>query len=236
MKRTIILIALLSSLCSEGRAGQVHHALHVGAQVPLQYAVGYECRFTDRFAANIKTGILTYPYDDAILGIIQLFGVDDSLRSIIDKAFELGVIVGGGINYHITENNYVGAFGQWVHLHGGGTAGELAGAYFRRDVSPLKKPGYRTPLELTLQSDLYLFGILYGRRFRLRNPNLELALEFGVSKSFGSRSVFESNWPRLDATEKVRALYSNLSEDMKSAYRDYVYLPTIAFCLVWNLK
>jgi hypothetical protein len=79
-------------------------------------------------------------------------------------------------------------------------------------------------------------GILYGRRFSLRNPELELALEFGASKSFGSRSVLVSNRPRLDATEKVRALYSNLSEDMKSAYRDYVYLPTVAFCLVWNLK
>jgi hypothetical protein len=146
MKRTIIVIAIPSFLCSEGRAGQVHHALHVGTQVPLQYAVGHECRFADRFAANIKTGILAYPHDDAI------------------------------------------------------------------------------------------FGILHGRRFRLRNSSLELALEFGASESFGSRSVFESNRPRLDATEKVRALYAALSEDMKSAYHEYVCLPTIAFCLVWNLK
>ena len=218
---------------SESRA-EGRHSLFMGTQVPLQYTAGYEYRFVDRFSANFQAGILTHPYDEAILGIVQLFGVDDSLRSIIDEAFDLGVIVEGGIKYDFTENNYLGAFGRWVHLEGGGTAAELLGAYFKRDISPLRRSGYRAPLELTLQSDLYLFGILYGRRIRFSNPRFELALEFGVSKSFASTSAFESNRPHLDATDAVRALYAGLSKDMKSAYREYVYVPTINFFLVWK--
>jgi hypothetical protein len=228
-------IALLFITSIASHAQTSRHSFSIGTQVPLQYTIGYEYQVSDHFSAQAQGGLLTAPYDQVILSVMKSFGVDDSLKSLIEDAFKMGTIVAVGTKYHFNENHYIGIDGQWIQLNGGGVAADLASAYFGRDISPLRQGSNTIPLELTLQSTLYMAGITYGRRFHFANPSFEIAAEISISKCFSSNNSFSSNHPRLDGTQQVKKLYSDLDSDLNFSYSRYVYVPTLNVYFVWHL-
>jgi hypothetical protein len=221
--------------CNISSAQASRHSFSIGTQIPLQYTLGYEYQVSDHFSAQIQGGLLTSPYDQVILSVMKSLGVDDSLKNMINDAFKLGTIVGVVTKYHFNENHYIGITGEWVRLNGGDVAADLLSAYFGRDISPLKHGAYSSPLQLTMQSSLYLAGITYGRRFHFSNPAYEIAAEISVTKCFASTNSFSSNRPRLDGTQQVKLLYSELDSDLNSDYSRYVYVPTLNVYFIWHI-
>jgi hypothetical protein len=62
--------------------------LFIGTQVPLQFTLGYDYRFTNRFSSRIQAGLLTKPYEGLIVNSLEAFGMDKYLSRVIKKAFK----------------------------------------------------------------------------------------------------------------------------------------------------
>ena len=74
--------------------------ISLGTQIPLKYDLGFEYKFLPKFSSNLNFGILTKPYDAAILGIIQAFGLEEGYINMIGNAFKLGLVTDLGFRFH----------------------------------------------------------------------------------------------------------------------------------------
>jgi len=205
----------------------VRHYFKAGIEIPLQYAIQYEMRAGDRFSVNTQFGVLTNPHNDAILFTLESFGVDEKTIRLIENAFQFGLVVDLGGNYHFGKN-YVGVYGQWINLTAADTPFELVESYFGivLPVPPIV-PGF-TP-ELSLQSELFQLGLLYGRRFSFKNhPAIEIHTEFAVSKNLGSRSKLSSEDIEVDIVNQ------QVDNELDDVFSDYAYIPTINIFFVYQ--
>jgi hypothetical protein len=219
IKNNILLILFLSlSFKSYNQKAMIS----LGTQIPLKYDLGFEFKFLPKFSSNLNFGILTKPYDAAILGIIQAFGLEEGYINMIGNAFKLGLVTDLGFRFH-HKKNYFGIFGQHIYMFAQDTPNELVESFLDIDLDFYKKTkiGSKFDLDLTLQSVLYQVGILYGRRFELKNPKFEIRTEFAVSKNVYSKS-------KLFIEDKERTELSALIDaELKPIYMDYTYIPSI---------
>lgn len=125
-----------------------------------------------------------------------------------------------------------GFYGQLIRLNASNTSIELLSSYFNKDFSIL---GNMQSLELTLQSNLYQFGLLYGRSFQLNNPHFSFALEFGVSMNINSKNSFSSNRPYLDQTKPAKQLYSELDDELSMLFKQCVFISTVNLIFIYNI-
>ncbi len=210
------------------------HSIFVGTQIPLQYAVGYTYRFSDRFSARVQLGLLTKPYDRFIRGSMEAFGLKKELGRVIAKSFRGGTILGAGANYHFGKS-YVGLYGQYIQLRSGGvTPADALGIYFNRDFSSFDPQGLPV-FEFSMQSNLYPVGALYGRQFQLNNPRWRIDAELSLAKVITSASTFSSNRSAVDRTGLAKNLYRALDREVGEAYQQQGWLPTINVYLVYQL-
>jgi hypothetical protein len=210
---------------------QAQHSIKVGTQIPLQYAVQYDYQWNKHWSANAQVGVLTKPYDLVILDVLKAFGVDQSIVNVLTNAFNFGVISQVGTNYHFGKN-YVGVTGSWIHLQAADTPISAIQTAFNVNVSsyPVRpRQNAQTPIAMTLSSDLFNAGILYGRRFTFKNPKIELHTEFSFAKTLASSSYVESPQRSL---EKLSEL---IDTELKSDYSSYGYLPSINVFFVYKL-
>lgn len=185
-------------------------------------------------SANVQVGLLTKPYDGLIVNSLEAYGLDKYLGRVIKKAFRKGTILGVGGNYHF-GNNYVGLQAQYIHLRGGGiTPGDALSVYFKKDFSGFDLIGLPV-FVFDMQSNIFNLGTLYGHQFNMRNPNLFINAEAGLSKIIASKNTFSSNRPLIDQTAYAKNLYMELDQEMKKAYWKYGYIPTISLYLVYKL-
>ena len=244
MRKRLLLIGLLSGLLScTGAGAQPVLSLSLGTDAPLTYALGVDARWSPRFSTEARLHVLAPPYDRAILGIAEAFGLSDTLSRAIGAAFRVGVgaSVSGRYHFGAARRHGVRLMGQYLHLDGGNTAIDLLEASLGRDLSPLRapQPGSPPPLELALQVDLWLLGVYYSYDLPLGPDRSDrsrwfLRLEAGLAKVVGSTSTLASNRPRLDATRPIQALYSDLAAELRQAFADYGYAPTLNVHLGWR--
>ena len=216
-------------------AQNTNHFLKIGTQIPYQYNGGAEISVHPRMGVEGKLGILTAPYDKAILSITQWFGVDDTLKKLIDGAFKHGTIIELGANYHFKQH-YVGIFGQFVRLKAAATPVSIWNSFTGLDFAPLNPSGDAL-LQLTMKVNLYQLGVVYGHRFAFKNPRWELHTEVGVSKTIASKSILSSNRPRLDAKSEVQALYKEADDYLNDEiFIPYVIVPTLNVYVAYKLS
>ena len=148
---------------------------------------------------------------------------------MIKDAFRFGLVGEGGINYHF-RRNYVGTFVQVIALHGGDASTALVEDYFNTSINsyPTKMGRAQTNEKyLNLKSILYQAGILYGRRFPLKNKRFEIDAEFGMSANVSSKSELTSEVRNLATLSTV------VDKELASYYSKYAFVPslTVLFCL-----
>lgn len=209
---------------------QAQHSIKIGTQIPIQYAVQYDYQFHSKWSANLQGGVLTKPYDQAILSVLKSLGVEQDILNVLKSAFNFGVITQGGVNYHFNKN-YVGITGSWMHLQAADAPITAVEAAFGVSVAtyPIRpRQSLKTPTQLTLRSDLFNAGILYGRRFAFKNPRIELHTEFGFAKVIASESYVESE------QRSVESLSNLVNTELQTDYINYGYLPSINVFFVYR--
>jgi hypothetical protein len=202
-------------------------SIKVLAEVPIQFGLGYEGRLSNRFSVNLSTGLLTDPNSTIIVNVLKAMGTDEEIVLMIDHAFQFGVIGEVGVHYNFGRN-YVGTFFQGILLKGGDTPTALVEEYFGEDITkyPLKRNKTQsTEKTLHLKSTLYQAGLLYGRRFPLKNPHLEIDAEFEISADVGSKSSLSSD------DRDLSKLSAETDDELRYYYSHYAFVPslTIAF-------
>lgn len=227
----IVILLIIYTLSSKGYSQNNKHFLKTGIDFPLQYKIGYEFKPVRNFSAELQVGLLTKPYDDIILEVIEGFGTDEEFIEIINESFKFGGIFTIQPKFHFRKN-YTGIYGQLICLNASNTSVALLSSYFNKDFSIL---GDRQSLGLTLQTNLYQIGLLYGRYLQLNNSDFSLALEFGVSMNINSKNSFSSSRPYLDQTKPVRQLYSELDDELSTLYKQYAFIPTVNFVFIYYL-
>lgn len=206
----------------------------VGTQIPLQFTAGVGYRFRNRLSARAQAGFITKPYSGFIVDAMKAFGMDKQLARVIKKAFQRGTVIGIGPNYHFGKN-YVGVFGQYMHLKGGGiTPADALSVYFKKDFTQFDVLGLPT-FEFSMQSDMVNAGALFGHEFRLRNPTFSINGEVGLSKIMTSKNSFTSNRPLVDQTFFAQNLYKEIDQEMQDAYWKYGFIPTLNLYFVYHL-
>jgi hypothetical protein len=227
IKGSLISMCLLSFVSLQAQ----HSSLKLKIQVPVQFGIGYEGRLSKRFSFQASAGLLTQPNSTLIINTLDALGTDPQVVMMIKDAFQFGFVGEGGLNYNFGKN-YVGAFFQMIALHGGDAPTAIVEDYFNTDVSnyPARK-GRSASSEkyLHLKSTLYQAGLLYGRRFPLKNKRLEIDAEFGISANLGSQSKLSSDTRDLSALSKVA------NTELAGYYSDYAFVPSLTVCLVYKL-
>jgi hypothetical protein len=226
MKNIILIILITFSLGSL----LAQSSIKIGTQIPIQYALQYDYQFHPRWSGNVQAGVLTKPYDQVILSLLKSLGVAQEIVNVLTSAFNFGIITQVSANYHF-KKNYVCVTGSWLHLQAADAPVSAVETAFGVSVAsyPLRpRQIAKTPVTLTLSSDLYNVGILYGRRFIFKNPKIELHTEFSFAKVLGSSSYVES------PQRSVESLSAIVNNELKTDYLDYGYLPSINVFFVYK--
>jgi hypothetical protein len=206
----------------------------IGSQVPLQFTAGYGYRFSNRVSARVQAGFVTKPYSGFIVDAMEGFGLDKYLGRVIKKAFKSGTVLGIGPAYHFGKN-YVGVYGQYLHLRGSGiTLADALSVYFKKDFTEFDVTGLPV-FEFSMQSNMVNAGALFGRRFPLRNPRLSLNGEVSLSKIVASKNSFSSDRPLVDQTSFAKYIYAEIDTEMQKAYWKHGFIPTLNLYLVYQL-
>lgn len=208
-----------------------HSSLRVMAEVPVQFGLGYEARLSNHFSVALSAGVLTPPNSTLIIDVLKKLGTDEQITLMIKDAFKFGLVGEGGVNYHF-RRNYVGTFVQVIALHGGDAPTALVEDYFNTSINsyPTTKGRAQTNEKyLNLKSTLYQAGILYGRRFPLKNKRFEIDAEFGMSANVSSKSELTSEVRNLATLSTV------VDKELASYYSEYAFVPSLTVCFVYKL-
>ena len=244
MRFTLLLLSLLLSATLGLRAQETRHQLLLGTQFPLQMGLGYHYRISPSFSLRAQAGVLTSPYDDVVLGLMRRYGADERLTRIVESSFGLGGVGNVGLVYHRDRYRF-GIQGGYVGLHGQSPIPDLMLIYYgpeignlflerARQEAPEGTPGLET-VEVTAITELWTAGITGGRQFTFRNPRLGLLAEIGLTRSFRSTTAIQSNYEAFDQHPPIAYVYSDVKAQVKEAYRQYGWLPTVNVYLTYYL-
>jgi hypothetical protein len=198
--------------------------LQIGSQIPLNYSLGVEHEFGPKFSAAIHFGILTQPYDKAIMGILKSFGTDESLVNTIGDAFNIGYIVQTSLKFNF-HKSYIGLVPSYYYLRANDAPADAIESYYGITL-PF---GIGSKKTYTIKSNLYNIGLLYGHRFTLKNPHMEIRLELEVVKTAASSS---SLW---NDSEKLDKISEKVDNKLNGYYMTYGYLPSLNIYWVYKL-
>jgi len=230
VKSAVRLLAFLLIGFSQGAFAQ-RSSLKVIAEVPLNFGIGYEGQISKHFSAGGSVGVLTSPNSDLIITYLKFIGTDEELVLMIEDAFQLGIVGELNVNYNF-KRNYVGIFAQAIGAQAGDVSSELVEDYFGTSIEDYPLLNGATNLSeknLTVRTRLYQAGMLYGRRFPLKNKRLEIDVELGLSANIGSTSKFYSE----------NRDYSELNERfdvvLDDFYKAYAFIPSLGVTFVYKL-
>lgn len=190
-------------------------SVQVGTQFPLMYAVGYEYQFKNDISFNFQGGILTKPYDEIILTVLESYSDNKALMSTIGEAFKYGLIIQPTLKYHFSKN-YFGLYYSYFWLYAEDTPMDAFENYYGISL-PI---GIRQD-EMKLKSELLNIGLLYGRKFYFKNPSFQVWLELSLAKTCWSYSELTHEDYNLEN------LSNSVDEELNEYYMKYGYLPSI---------
>ena len=197
--------------------------VEAGTEIPLNYSIGIGYSLNENIQFNLRTGILTMPYDNLIISLLGRYATDESETNTIQDAFQFGVMAKAGINYKFS-NFYTGAFYSFWRLQATDIPTDLLNNYFDLNLPPMSYD----LIDYTLKSDLHNFGILIGKSFPLKE-GMAVGTEFSISKTFITKNELSNNFDEMTlATGYVHDILDPLL--MK-----YGFLPSINVFIRKNL-
>ncbi len=219
----VVLIFQTFILCAQ------KHSIKTLAEVPLQFGLGYEGFVSKHFSISIQGGVLTEPNSTLVINVLEKLGTTPEIIDIIEESFKFGLVGEAGANYNFGKN-YVGTFGQFINLRGRGSAPDPIEEYFDENFSlfPIRPGSDPDERQVSVRSSIIQVGILYGRRFPLKNEHLEIDAEFGVSKNVWSKSRLYSN--NRDLSE----MDDEVDEELDYYYSRYGYIPSLTVAFVYK--
>jgi hypothetical protein len=201
--------------------------LAIGNQIPLIYTIGYEHKLKQPFSLNMQVGLLTKPYDKAILSTLKLFGTDEAIINTIGDAFTYGLCLQPTFKYHY-KKNYFGVYYSYYNLNAKDAPIQAIESYYGFSI-PTRTS--RTERIFNLVSNLHNAGVMYGRRIAFKNLKLELRLEFAIAKTFASTSFLYGSSGFSNPT-----LNSLIDQKLGTYYLQYGYLPSFNVFFVYKFN
>lgn len=188
MKQLIIsLTILIGSL----NVSAQNFSLSAGTDIPYQHylAVNLELKKID---FSYRTGILTPPYSDAILDIINVLGTDDIYIDLLDASFDFGWTNSIGTYYKFGKKKdwYVGGEIRYDYL----TAADAPQSIIQTITGqPISLVSFLfSSVELKLGLKMLATGFRFGKSFTLSSNNKHhLKTEISGSKYILTQSVLE---------------------------------------------
>lgn len=232
MTKKCKMLPLFAMIISFYVASAQQRALKVIAEVPVQFGLGYEGKITNRLSFSLSAGIISQPNSTLIVNMLEELGTDQEIVLMIDDAFKFGILTELGVHYNF-KRNYIGSFIQVIDLHAGNAPTSIVENYFGTSISNYPTTRIRASSEekyLTLTSTLYQGGILYGRRFPLKNKRLEIDTEIGLSANIGSKSKLTSDERNLSA------LSETVNTELAGYYSTYAFIPSLTLSLAYKLS
>lgn len=224
-KHLLVVIFLLPSIILPAQK----HAVKALAEVPVQFGIGYEYFISKKFSLTAQGGVLSEPNSTMVIWVLEKVGTTPEIIDVIRDSFKFGLVGELGVNYNFGKN-YVGTYGQFINLRGKGTAPDPVEEYFDENFSdfPLKPGSDPDDRQVSVRSSLIQIGILYGRRFPLKNKHFEIDAEFGISKNIWSNSSLYSN------NRDLREMDDEVDEKLDYYYSRYGYIPSLNVAFVYK--
>lgn len=189
---------------------KVKHFIKLGTQIPFQYCGSYEMQFHKRFSASVGMGVILPPYDNAIIGIAKIAGLDKNIANLISDAFSFGFVMDTHGRYHFKKGYYTGLYLQSINLYANST--NISGINY----------------EVKIESNLTQFGILFGKNWNLKNKRYMIGTEVSISQNISSSSAIRS--PLFDLT----GLDDAFSNYTRPYFDKYALVPSIN--IYWVIK
>jgi hypothetical protein len=230
MNTKCVNIALLIMLLIPAAGLQAQHRIKVLAEVPVQFGAGYEVNVSKKISISVQGGVLTEPNSTLVINVLEKFGTSPEIVELIEDSFKFGLVGEAGAHYNFGRN-YAGAYSQFINLRGKGTAPDVVEEYFDENFSlfPIRPGSDPDDRQVSIRSSLMQVGILYGRRFPLKNEHFEIDAEFGISKNVWSKSrLYSENRDLSEMDDEV-------DETLEYYYSKYGYIPSLTVAFVYKL-
>jgi hypothetical protein len=198
-------------------------SLNLGTKVPLNYTLGFEQQLYPDLSLNIQAGILTKPYDQAIVEIMKTLGAEKALANTIGEAFTIGYNIQPSVKYYF-GNYYLGLSYAYYSLWAKDVSRESIEDYYGVPLPfrPLN------PNTFNMNSRLHNAGMYFGRSFSLDSPNWSLDLELGVHKTISSYNELHANYGELTTINNL------IDEELDEVYKQYGYLASLNIFIVYS--
>lgn len=196
-----------------------------GLHAPLYYTPGFEYHLTPWFSVNAQVGVLTKPFDQAIVEIAKAFGANREIVNLIGQSYRIGWNFQPTLKFHFGKN-YFGLYYSQLRLYADAEPDKVLETFYSYNV-----PSWmRSTLNfLTVNSNLHNAGLLYGRRITFQNPAFELRFEASFAKNLESNSQL-----RYRGGQEVPFLSGFVDQELRQYYLDYGYLPSINMMFVYK--
>lgn len=207
----------------------------VGVHAPLNYSLRVMATPHQRLEVDASLGIIAPPFDGAIIGILDAFGVDSGITKLLGRTFAGGLGSQVGVSAHMGRHLIRISGGFWALTASTVSADELERA-FRRNANPYRsRPGEGTN-QLTLDGHLWQVAAYYGYRLPLDpQQRWTLRLELGLERTVASSFNLASSSPAVRNRPEAQALSEDLDQDLQTIMADYSWVPTLNVLLVWRL-
>ncbi len=236
--KAIFLIFFLSILSIKPNfAIKPVRGIHFGIKAPYTYNLGYYQRFTPHFGIHADVQIITIPFSNSPLAIMEMWGADPKLTAILKEPFSIGAGADIGIHYYFGSDNrryYVGISGQWMSLLKRDISDDVINEAFDVDLDgpefplgPISKENSKKPL--TLITNYVQLGLFAGKTWQLHSPEWELRLELGLSANIFSNHKLQSDYRYITPVAK------QANKKLKKMMHKYAFFPSLNIFLVYKL-
>ena len=219
----VLSILIISKCYSQG------FSVSIGTDIPYQYyiSVNKELKAID---ISYRTGILTPPYSDAILSILEGFGTDEIYINLLDAAYDFGWMNSFGAYYKFGSKKkwYVGSEFRLDYLSASETPDELIEAVSGQTINRPNIANREIELKLGLRT--LAIGLRIGKTISMSsNKKHFLKTELSIIKHIGSQSILEGNGNNLERinNEIDKLLWNDV-------FKPYGYLAGLG--LAYNYK
>ncbi len=218
-----IIISIIAIFGSLNLLAQ-NFSISLGTDIPYQHYLGANLELR-KIEFEYRTGVLTPPYSDAILDIIQFLGTDDIYINLLDASFELGWTNSVGSYYKFGKNKnwYTGAEIRLDYLTAEDTPKDVIQTITGEQINDINTFFNRAQLKLGLK--MIAAGLRLGKSFKLSPNNKHyLKTEISINKYITTKSILKLNGNNLQALNKE--LNKILWEDV---FKKYGYVGGIGF-------
>lgn len=197
--------------------------LWVGTQIPLCYQLGYEHKLSNQLGIDFRIGIITKPYDKAIISILEVFDFDELLLKTAGDAFQVGY------NFQLTpkwyfRKIYFGTYYSYFLLRAKDRPADIIEKLYQVEIDG----GRIDNRYLTLSSSLHNIGVLVGYPIPLINPSWEFNVELALAKTIASKSKLSGESGEFAYASEIA------NEQLNEYYLKYGYEPSLNIYLIYH--